>query len=495
MAVRNISAIGRTKPIPIYVWIPPANSATHKIEVSDGTTDWDITNIVLKGEFKMGITNTIGDFSFTIDNSNETYTGLFSLYDSLNIYIDYGTTATTLRLKGVIEKVLKENNKLTISGKGPALKVLFKNVTYATTDMARSTILTNIIEKYFNGFITTTNIESDTGTTTVNYLDKPFWEIVEELCGQGSFDAYIDKTFDFHYFAIASRSNTTEAVVHGYNLIDTKAFADDASNIYNKVKVYGKRFDSYPLLYTSQDATSQTAYKVRELRIDDSSIDTTTAAKARADFELANAKDPPTVGIVTSLILPTIAPGERIRVSDPQNGISPGYYNVFEFKHIFDNDKPPMTELILQKEQNTLATILKKRISFESAVISTENPTEKDFSKIYDFETDSGTHTNTQIVGGVLKTDGGSLGNWVSDTLTLDTNLSTLHLTLKGIGGNYITIQVSVNGGTTYHNLFAQGEVTPLTITAPIARLIKFKVLFTNSGAELNTMAVFYNVE
>ena len=68
--VRNIRSIGRTKPIPVYVWIPPTYGAKHKITVtrSDGTID-DVTDIISKGELIDGATDTIGRFSFEIDNS------------------------------------------------------------------------------------------------------------------------------------------------------------------------------------------------------------------------------------------------------------------------------------------------------------------------------------------------------------------------------------------------------------------------------------------
>ncbi|KKN09002.1 hypothetical protein LCGC14_1050950, partial [marine sediment metagenome] len=53
MPVRNISSIGRTKPIPIFVWIPPQFNLIYKIEIYDSDTEtaYDVTDIVIAGEY------------------------------------------------------------------------------------------------------------------------------------------------------------------------------------------------------------------------------------------------------------------------------------------------------------------------------------------------------------------------------------------------------------------------------------------------------------
>ena len=350
MPVRNIGGIGSRKPIPVFVWIPPVFSPIYKIEVYDGTTTTDITEILMEGEYTDGITETIGNFNFKIDNSGQTYSSLFSLYDQIRISMDYGTEATTLKFTGMIERLSKSENNLTISGRGSATKFVGKNITYAATDKARSTILSEIIDENFTS-ITYDNLESDTETLTVNYFEKPFWDIVEEICFISGRDAYIDKDFDFNYFTSGSRVNTTEAIVHGYNLMETGDFSPDATSIFNKVRVYGAETSGLPLFYTSSDDISQETYGIKNLKITDTSIITQEQAKARADYELARNKDPPTIGTIKSLMLPTILPGEKIRISDPLNGLVPNYYQVNKFIHKFSNDEPPITEVTIQKER------------------------------------------------------------------------------------------------------------------------------------------------
>ena len=489
MPTRNISAIGSSKPIPIFIWIPPKFNPTHKIEVYDVDTDtaYDVTDLVIGGEYTWGKTETIGKFEFTIDNSAQDYLSIFTPYDELRVYMDYGATATTLRFKGLIERVSKKDFKLVLSGRGPATRYIAKNVTYSTTGTARATILSAVIAKYFTD-LTTTNLEADTTTAKVNYYERPFWEFIEDICGQSGYDAYVDSVFDFHYFAPNSRRNTTEAIVHEYNLIETGDFAPDASNIFNRITVYGAEIGEIPTIATASDTNSQTQYKVRDLKINDTNITTQTQAQARADYELARNKDPPTVGLVTSLGLPTIAPGEQIRVSDPLNGLNPGYYEVFEFTHKFSNDDPFMTEIKIKKERGAVSGILKKRLKFESESTKNVNPNEMENSVIYDFITDTGTHSSTEITGGVLKTDGASSGTWESDVTTTSAVVSGAEVRINANDLSGVFIYVSFDGGANYTQVVG----TPGTQVSATGNHIKVRVRITSADTRIKALGILY---
>ena len=491
--VRNIKGLGSRKGIPVHVWIPPTFSPIYKIEVYDGTTTTDITDYVIEGEYTDGITETIGGFSFKVDNSTQAYSTTFNLYNQIRIYMDYGATATTLVFIGMIERLSKSNSNLIISGRGAAAKVIGKNITYSATDKARATILSEIIAANFTS-ITVNNLETDTDTLTVNYFEKPFWDIVEEICLIGNRDAYIDKDFDFNYFISGSRGNTTEAIVHGYNLISTGDFSPDASTIANSVRVYGGETSGLPLISTSSDSTSQDTYEVKNLKINDENITTASQAKAKSDYELARNKDPTTVGTVVSLGLPTLLPGEQLRISDPLNELTPGYYQVNKFTHKFSNDDPFMTEIIIKKERTSVPNILRNRIKVESNLMKSINKHDLDFSYIWDFNTDTGTHSNTTIDvnpntgDGVLKTTGGATGTWESDVLELGSNISAVELRMSGQNKAGTQLFVSVDGGTVYNSVL----VDDTTITA--GRDIKIKVVINSATTEINAVALLYNL-
>lgn len=487
MPVRNIRGIGGTKPIPVEVYIPPTFSPIYKIEVVTNSRTYDITTPLIEGEYTDGITETIGSFNLNIDNSSGTYTNLFNIYDTINIYMDYGASATTKVFTGKIERISKSDNKLVLTGKSIAVRTMGKNVTYSTTNTPRSDVLIEIINKYFD-YINTTNIETDNTLITVNYEEKPFWEVVEEICNSAGYDAYIDHNLNFHYFPSGSRKNTTEVVVHDTNLIRTGDFSPDLQLVYNKIRVYGKDFNGLPLFATSRDSTSQSNYDSKELIIHDGSIDTIEQAQARADYELSVNKDPPIVGTILSLGLPTIKPGEKIFISDPQNGLAPNYYLIQKFTHKFSNDEPLQTELTIQKDRQTLAKILSKRIKYEYGANKLDNPKEMDYTYLIKFDTDTGSHTNTAIDtnSGRLYVSSGSTGTWISDNYEVGANISEIEVRINGsnLAGSYLMI--SLTGGEPYSNVtFGKSTVTS-------GSSIRFKVVLNNANAEVTGIAAYY---
>ncbi|MFH1276728.1 MAG: hypothetical protein ABIH82_06470, partial [Candidatus Woesearchaeota archaeon] len=462
------------------------------IEVETSTTSYDITKYVIEGEYTDGITETIGSFNFKVDNSSQSYLTLFSLYDKLNIYMDYGASATTKVFTGMIERISKSDYTIILNGRSSASRVLGKNITYAATDKARSTILSEIISTNFSTILTTTNLESDTGTATVNYTERPFWDIVEEMCGSASFDAYIDSDFDFHYFESGSRQNETDMVVHTNNLIYTGDFTPDLQGVYNKVRVYGAKINDLQIIASATDSSSQTSYDPKELVIYDSSIKTVSQAQARADLELAKNKDPPTVGTVMSLGLPTLVPGEQIRISDPDNGLDPSFYTIQKFTHKFSNDDPLMTELTLQKERISIPTILKKRVKYEFESGESDNPNDLDNCIIINFNTNSGTHSSTEVDSGsdVLKVISGSTtGTWISETFELSEDTSDVELRVSGESLTGTKIRLSTDGGVTYKQIWGVGAYT--TFTA--GKSIKIQVDFATATASIKSLAFYYN--
>jgi len=487
MAVRSLTGV------PIFLFIPPSYSPIYLISVvkSDGTT-YDVTDIIHEGEYTDGVTETIGNFTFTIDNSEETYTTLFALFDKVNVYMDYDTTATTLRFKGIIEKITKTDNKLKVIGRGTGSRVMGATVTQRYASQYTHDIIQDLISKYHSQYITTTNIDTTDSTdtqVTVNWYQKSFWECILDLCNRSGYDAYIDCNFDFHYFVSGSQSNTDECVVHEQNLIETGDFAPDLTTIKNRIIVYGAKIEDQQIVWMEEDDTSITGlgYGVKEEIINDSSIITVAQAQARAEYELSLKKDPPIIGEVTSLGLPTLLPGERVRISDPLNGLDPGYYSIQKFTHKFSNDEPMQTVLTVYKEISTIPKILKKRITFETESSEMENPNEMRYSWLFDFNTDSGTHSSTQIANGVLKTDGSASGTWISKVNALSENATSCELRAKvnATGSDYY---VSTDNGITWQSI----SLNTLLALSPPGQNLKIKIILNSASTEIDSLCLLY---
>jgi len=485
-------AVKSLRRIPTYVWIPPVYSPVYKIEIETASGEtYDVTDVIRSGDVTYGITETIGSFNFIVDNSGQDYTGKFSLYDKVNIYMDYAVTATTKKFVGLIEKVSHQKFTIRITGRSSAVRTMGTTITKTYSDTYTHDIIQDLINTYFSGIITYNNVDTTESTDTrvdVDWYQKPFWECVQELCFRAGYDAYIDVDFDFHYFVSGSRLNTTEVVVHECNLIETGEFAPDLSVIKNRIIVYGAQVENMQVIWTAEDSDSISQYDVKEEIISDSNIRTVEQARARAEYELSVKKDPPIVGEVTSLGLPTLAPGEKVRISDPLNNLEPKYYTIQKFTHKFSNDDPMKTVLTVQKEISTIPKILKKRIKFEFESTEKENPNGMKYSWLFTFDSDSGVHSGTEIIEGVLKTDGGTSGTWISSPNNLDFNATYCELRVSGeslVGTDY---WVSTDGGTTWQS------ITPNTLNelSPFGPNLKIKIGINSASTQIDSIVLLY---
>ena len=490
MAVRNISAIGKRKPIPVVHFIPPSFSPIWKLEVVTDTETLDLTEILVDGSYLDGVTNTIGDFSFKIVDPDNTYSDKISEYDTLNVYIDYGTTATTLRFSGKIERKSNQDEiYLNVSGRSIAMITAGINVTYSGVK-ARSVILAEIIAQYFSTTVTT-DIEADLTEMDANWEETPFWSVVEEICTSGGRDAYISSSSVFNYFLKGSRKNTTEAVVEEHNLIETTDYAKDTQDIYTKVRVYGKKIGGIPLIATSTSDTSQTSGISKEYKIDNSSVDSLDQATELADAVASDKKIPPTIGTITSLMLPSILPGEQIKIANPINNIPPDYYQINSYRQSFGD--LPTTELIIQKSRVDLAAILKSNIKFKTNIPDNLNKNDMNFSQVIGFDSDTGVHSDTEITEGSLRVvSGKSVGTWISNVINLDSDITQIefrktgeNLTkLYGVTTSYIWF--SLDGGTTWK------IYTTDTTEVPTGRDLKIRIDLNSSDATVDAVAVLY---
>ena len=477
--------------IPTHIWVPPIDEIEFKIEIVDSSNNvYDISDEIVEGEWTDGVTETIGNFTFTIDNADQSFTNKFSLYNEIRIYTDYAESATTKRFVGLLEKISTKEGDIVVSGRSIASRVMGVTVTYSGTDYSHeilSTILTN-----YASYITQNNIDTTESTdtiVTVNWYQKPFWECVQELCNKTSYDAYIDMNLDFNYFVSGTRKNTTEAVVHDHNLEDVGDFTPDLSQVYNRIIVYGAKIEGIQIIWTEESDSSISSYDPRELIINDSNIITTEQARDRALYEKSLQENPPILGEVTCLGLATILPGEKIRISHPDSNLQPGFYDIRKFTHKLSSDDSPLTVLTIKKEGDTISRILKKRVTFESESTEKENPNEMRYTILYTFDSYSGTHSSTQITDGVLKTDGSSTGTWISDLTTTSENITYIELRVTGDSLAGTEYYFSTDGGNTYQTI---NSLSTAIQTSPTGTNFKLKIVLNSSSTQIKSAGILY---
>ena len=493
-SVRNIrSGIGKSRPIPIFSPIPPSFSPIWKIELIDSSdVAYDITEYIDDGEFSDGVTNNIGEFSFKVIDPNQTFSTAISNFNYIKIYMDYGSTATTLQFKGVIEKNFREEIYFNVSGRSIGMTITGKNIIYSATNKARSTVITEILNTNFPS-INTDNIESDTTLVTVNYSEVSFQDIIEELCGKHH-DFYIDKDLKAHYFTKGSKQNSTEAVTQDYNHISTEEYGADSEDTITKVRVYGKKAGDIALFATSSESTDHTNGIIKDRKITDNSVLTTEEATERANFEYTAGTSIPHIGSITSVLLPTLQPGEKLFIGIPIDNIAPGYYSINSYTHSFPELE---TKLIIQQRRLNLPQLIKSNINFTEGVAEKDNPLDLDFSNIITFESDSGVHSSTVINEGWLKVETGqSTGQWISDNYSLSSNVDKIAFKMTGenlvrqYGATTSNLWYSFDGGTTFRILRYGADYK-----VPTGTDLKIRIDLNTSDAQVEAISFMYSLQ
>ena len=110
------------------------------------------------------------------------------------------------------------------------------------------------------------------------------------------------------------------------------------------------------------------------------------------------------------------------------------------------------------------------------------------YSWLFTFDDDSGTHTNTEITEGVLKTDGSASGNWVSDLNSLSSNMTHCELRIKGESIPGTIFYVSIDNGTHWQLV----SLNTLKTLSPPGQNLKIKVELNSADTQIDSMVLLY---
>lgn len=474
------------------IWIPPESTPVYKVTIEDKNgNELDVTDTIDAGQVEDFINESIGSYEIAIPNSDGTYDDLLTEGKLFRYYKEYAQgEATVLKFTGIMEKISNRNNHVVITGR--SIAAYFQDVTvtkqFASTEA--SDVLKSIINTYGGGRFTTIGVETSGVNVTVNWYQKKFTECVEELRKKTGFDIFYRADFDVQFYQSGSRDNDTDAITEDYNLIDVSDFAPDLALVKNRIIAYGSEIDGVQILYTSEDLNSQTLYGIKEEIINDDNITSYDQAKEIADATLSLSLDPPEVGDVMGTMIATYLPGENIRVSSPSNNLPPALYPSAGYKDDIINYS---TTLYVSNEPRTISHIMREVITKgENKIKASNNPEEMRFAYTFTFDTDSGTHTNTEIINGVLRLQSGQAsGNWVSEVRALSSNISEAYLILLGTLSSEATIEVSGNNGASYQTITPR---TKLTMTTAKGSNLKVKVTLT-TGIEIDSLNLLYKEE
>jgi hypothetical protein len=341
---------------------------------------------------------------------------------------------------------------------------------------------------------TTIGVESTNVFITVDWYDKPFFECIQELCSSSGSDFYVNASLDAQFFAVGSRRNVTDAIVHTKNLFEIKEFTPDLTQIRNVIRVYGAEINGIQPFFTAKSSGGDYGYDTdfgehREI-IRDDNITSFSQAKTIAEAVLSERIVPPNTGECVSFLLATLLPGEQLLVSSPSNGIEPGYYSSNGYKDTLDYNSKLTTTVYLNRSPRTISHVIKSQIQSKNKTLSNPlNKYDSDNSYDFGFDIDSGNHSSTEISEGHLRLSSGSAsGSWISDIRETDSDVITATLRIRGNNLNNIKVYVSGNGGVNYEEVTSSSV---LTLSSSLGRSLCIKTIFSGE-AEVDSLSIQY---
>ena len=154
----------------------------------------DISDFILSGNFPHGLISEELICEIELDNSGEDFTNAFSARDTIQFKMDF-SDGSTVQFEGEVEEIKAKIEggffKLGIKGGHFTAQCLDVMVTTEFTGAQISTIRTTIISDHLADF-TTTNVETNSDTINIKFVNKPLLDSLLELDRQGDEDTYID---------------------------------------------------------------------------------------------------------------------------------------------------------------------------------------------------------------------------------------------------------------------------------------------------------------
>ena len=466
----------------IFVPIPKTRNTHCKVEI-DGD---DLTGRVKESSWAYPVTDGIGTFKIVLSNAHGQYSGIYQAGDVVKFYAD-NVDSTTLQFWGRIDyvkdNISKEGQFLEIEGRHRCYLLTEYLVCHSATSTSTSEILKDIIDK-ITGF-TYTNVSVTTDSMNVEWNYKPFWDCVKELCNYAGYDCYVDNDLDFHFFEANSISNTTDAIVEGQNLVDSKDWGTNDYYEKSRVTVVGQSEDGLPIVYT---AISDNETEIREVFIKDTSANTLAKVQDIADAKLSEITNRTPQAIVKSFGLETIKPGDNVWILIPRQEIH-GQYKVVQVTHSFGMKSGGWrTECIIEQDEGGMTKIIQNLSEKSDRAIQSENINKLNYSWNFEFDTDSGTHSSTEITGGVLKSTGAS-GTWISEVNALGENATKCELRVKGETIPGTVFYISVDGGVSYQSI----TINTLKTLSPPGKNFKIKAEINSASTQIYSIVILYS--
>ena len=472
-----------------FIWPPRKQILTHDIKVNTESVKLDNIN----AEFTKGVCPEVGEFKIRLLNTDQKYSTRYKIGQTVQLTMDF-FSGTTLRFEGTIDRLMNHFDPLLgyvldIYGAQLATKLLDINVTTSFEGATINDILSDLVTNFAPSGFTINFTSTATNTPKINWEDKPFWDCVNDLgkVAEPTADSYVSDTKVIQFFDKNSVENNNEAFVHNDTMIQVSGFGQQILTTRNKIKVRGDDGTGLPILFESNNFTSQSDFGIKEQILNESSIRTNAEAIAAGNAERDFQATPEDEGEGVSLILPSVNPGDRIHVTSPTMKIL-GQKRLYKFTHFL----PRRTSELLFGNERKLKQILKNRIKTELALENNVNPFGMRYSLNLTFNQSSeldSFDTNVQFIDGKVSLVSGTQGRFTKSH-TSPVDVTEIHT--KAVGSQVVgtTIEVSLKGGQagSYQTLTLEKR-TELIGTG---KSLLFRVTIQSANTEIDSLAFLY---
>ena len=441
-------------------WFKPTSLSSTRCLIDAQGTETDNNRIVVElsgGKLKV----TLNDSNYDSNSNKKVYSGSTTL--STNIWYHYTITwdGTTLKLyiNGNEETPTKtDDDSITLTNTN---RLIFFGA-YTSYINFYSGMIDDF--RFYSDVLTSSeigtlylmqNIDFPTELINMTYQDAKGYNVVTEICKRVNLDCYLHHDGTKWYlrtFVQESIINSNASAAFGVNLIAVDNFGRETTQIFNRVKTYGKtESDNILLIRTKQDLSSQSNFWIKDRIVSAGELETMDEVSEKAEYELSNGINISPNGTITCLCNPYIYPGDIISVSVPYCNID-GNYKVYGFTHTFGF--PFSTAIELVSKSDKLIDIFLPKVDAESFITPLTNPNNmQDSYTIYFDESPSLVNlSDTEIVDGKLRLESGkTTGTVITNILEMDYDITTVELRrYENYSTGQDTYVVTSDGGITW---------------------------------------------
>lgn len=472
------------KELPMFVWFPHDRINENWRVLINGI---NVRDDIISAEFTRSIIGEESGFKIELENSGETYTGEFDIGHIVEFDYDLtdGTTAQFIGTIDHIKKKISDGFTLQIVGSHYQNTLLDITITKEYSNLLVSDILKDLVDNNLTGY-TYANVDTINVTVSkIKWKNKSFYDCVIDLTKLGNAECFVDNNKDFNMFLKGSKENINEAFVEDHDIIELRELGEDSVNVRNKIIVYGSAGD-LPVIYTSQDATSQTKYGTKDKIIEDLSIINASQAKELGNAERDLAINPPTKGNLTSHLMPLLVLGSMTYVVSIPHDIT-DKYRLVKYTFFVPNE----TMEIFFTEDAGVPKLFQERIQKDTAQEDIVNPHKMLYSINFTFDdlTNVSSSSNVEVSNGNLRLILSGNGNLVSINNSTTDDVTQVHLLVKGeqwIGNT--TFKISADGTDNFQIITAD----TLTNVTNRGKTLKLRIEITSTTTLIDSVALLY---